>query len=635
LVINAAVKSTGFAVAAKLGRISRKRLCVSADKGAIAWVVEGEKDAGRLAELGLVATTNPGGAGKYWSPDWAEYFRGLERAYVIPDNDDLGRKHAQLVAGVVATVVDDVRIVTLHGLDPKGDVSDWLDLGNDVGTLWKHAEAAPTWKRLTGEDEWDEPVPLPGARITRKFPLAVLGASAAYVAAVAEATATPVDLAAVSALGVVSTVAAGAVVVEPVVGWHEPVNIYTIALAAPGEGKTPASNTVAQPLDRIEQERQGRMAPEIIEAEGRKRMAESARKRLEEVAAKAGPVDRMAATADALDAAHFAAGIEVPACPRLYTLDATPEGLVRLLAEQGGRLAVLTDEGADFFELAGRYSATGKGNLGVYLKGWDGKRYVSDRAGRDPLVIEMTTLTVSLMAQPVVLSDLAKDRQARGRGLLARFLWSMPSTEVGKRPMQRPPVPAHLSTAWDSLVGSLADQAEGVTGAPLVLRLEADAKGIYDGWCSEHEPRLLANRGDLAGVVDWASKLPGNVLRLAGVLHAMHTKSLTGQIGTKTMSAALDLAAYFVDHACVVFGRMGVDEVTEDASLVLRWLAGRARSEVSTTDVARSKAWPADRTRAALTRLADYGWVRPVVPKPGPGRPSERWETYPRLPSEN
>jgi hypothetical protein len=126
-------------------------LAEAGDKGGIVWIVEGEKDADRLADLGLIATTNPGGAGKYWTPDWAEYFRGLERVYIIPDNDDPGRKHAHRVAGVVANVVDDVRIVTLHGLDVKGDVSDWLDLhlGNDIDILWKVAEAAPTWKRPT------------------------------------------------------------------------------------------------------------------------------------------------------------------------------------------------------------------------------------------------------------------------------------------------------------------------------------------------------------------------------------------------------------------------------------------------------------------------------------------------------
>ena len=39
----------------------------AAQAGELVWIVEGEKDADRLAALGLVATTNVGGAGK-WRP---------------------------------------------------------------------------------------------------------------------------------------------------------------------------------------------------------------------------------------------------------------------------------------------------------------------------------------------------------------------------------------------------------------------------------------------------------------------------------------------------------------------------------------------------------------------------------------
>jgi putative DNA primase/helicase len=49
--------------------------------GSWVFVVEGEKDADRLATLGLVATCNPGGAGK-WRPEYAESLRGAKAAVV-------------------------------------------------------------------------------------------------------------------------------------------------------------------------------------------------------------------------------------------------------------------------------------------------------------------------------------------------------------------------------------------------------------------------------------------------------------------------------------------------------------------------------------------------------------------------
>ena len=59
------------------------------------FVTEGEKDAYALAELGLVATCNPGGAGK-----WQDHFKGYfedKRVVVLPDNDEPGRAHAKAV----------------------------------------------------------------------------------------------------------------------------------------------------------------------------------------------------------------------------------------------------------------------------------------------------------------------------------------------------------------------------------------------------------------------------------------------------------------------------------------------------------------------------------------------------------
>ena len=89
-------------------------------------IVEGEKDADRLVKIGICATTNPGGVGK-WREEYGEALNGA-RVVIIPDNDDAGRKHATEVAASLTASLS-VAIVQLPGLKPKGDVSDWLELG--------------------------------------------------------------------------------------------------------------------------------------------------------------------------------------------------------------------------------------------------------------------------------------------------------------------------------------------------------------------------------------------------------------------------------------------------------------------------------------------------------------------------
>lgn len=116
------------------------------------YVVEGEKDSDNLRSLGLVATTNAGGAGA-WNDAYTEALRGA-RVVIHPDNDRAGASHAQKVAEALHGVASDVRIVELPDLPVEGDVSDWLDKRTSDGVeeqelraeLDRLAEATPPWK---------------------------------------------------------------------------------------------------------------------------------------------------------------------------------------------------------------------------------------------------------------------------------------------------------------------------------------------------------------------------------------------------------------------------------------------------------------------------------------------------------
>jgi hypothetical protein len=97
------------------------------------YVVEGEKDVHALERMGLVATTNPGGAGK-WRADYSKYFLGAD-VIIIPDNDDVGEKHAKQVQAALRHIADRVRVLVLPGLPDKGDFSDWVDAGGTRADL--------------------------------------------------------------------------------------------------------------------------------------------------------------------------------------------------------------------------------------------------------------------------------------------------------------------------------------------------------------------------------------------------------------------------------------------------------------------------------------------------------------------
>jgi hypothetical protein len=116
---------------------------------------------------------------------------------------------------------------------------------------------------------------------------------------------------------------------------------------------------------------------------------------------------------------------------------------------------------------------------------------------------------------------------------------------------------------------------------PVVFQLDADADRLFMEWRRHHEPRLRPETGDFAPFVEWASKLPGQVLRLAANLHALRIGSIYGTIIGETMGASLAMADYFVGHARKMFGTMRSDAPTADAALVLRWAQERRLEEAS------------------------------------------------------
>lgn len=153
-------------------------------------VVEGERCADALAELGFVATTSPMGAGK-WKDEIAAPLGGAFAAYVWPDCDPEGRAHAETAAqslsrlGVVST-----RIIELAPERDDGyDVADLLaagarngrreDLRAWVETMLEQALTLDTWlgTRPAQLESSSEPVPSPEAdAFTTPFAITVYSA---------------------------------------------------------------------------------------------------------------------------------------------------------------------------------------------------------------------------------------------------------------------------------------------------------------------------------------------------------------------------------------------------------------------------------------------------------------------------
>ena len=108
------------------------------------YVVEGEKDTDNLLGLGLSATTNPMGAGK-WRSEYNQYLKHFKTVVLLPDNDQQGQLHIRAVGNsLLEDDFKDIRLLDLPGLAEGEDITDWLKKdGNDQDLLLLYTKEAP------------------------------------------------------------------------------------------------------------------------------------------------------------------------------------------------------------------------------------------------------------------------------------------------------------------------------------------------------------------------------------------------------------------------------------------------------------------------------------------------------------
>ena len=91
------------------------------------FIVEGEKSAAALQQIGVTALTSLGGSQAALKADWLP-LSGYKAVYLLPDNDEAGEKYIQDIYRALIDLPEPpiIKILRLSGLPDKGDVVDWL-----------------------------------------------------------------------------------------------------------------------------------------------------------------------------------------------------------------------------------------------------------------------------------------------------------------------------------------------------------------------------------------------------------------------------------------------------------------------------------------------------------------------------
>lgn len=630
------------------------------------FIVEGEKAAAALQSLGLIAITSQGGSGAAPKTDWSPLY-GARTVYLLPDNDEPGEAYIKAVAAILAGLKNPpaLFIVRLPNLPPAGDVIDWILVfkNDDVSLDWDGYEPIP--KSVTGggilldefkktvkqcctpvraewleapemASNWPAPIGLETAKLPH-WPDDVFPSSVqSFVTALSKSTETPPELPAMMALAAISAAAQGKYRVRVKQDYFEPVNIWACAALPPGSRKTAVQMAATAPLTKWEKLQREKLEPEIKKAQADDATLRERISQLRKKAANAKDCDFEQLKAEIAD---IEANLpKIPTVPQIWAQDVTPENLGTIMADNKERMAILSDEAGIFDILAGRYSG-GIPNLDLFLQGHAGSAVRVNRGSRPPVFMQTPALTFGLSPQPDALRGLTEKPGFRGRGLLGRFLYVLPPSNLGYRTLDAAPMlPDWVARYGGILTGIINQKMAGSEREPRphVLSIANDALKIWQAFAHKIEAGMREG-ATYAHLTDWAAKLPGAAARIAALLHITRYALISPwekEISIEDMSAALRIADVLSVHALAAFDLMGADPALDGARVVLRWIEREGKLEFTFRDchyAHKARYKRADELESVVEVLVERHYIRPRAAIRTHGRPSRIYEVNPAI----
>jgi len=433
---------------------------------------------------------------------------------------------------------------------------------------------------------WEEPVLFDEFK-TGDIPSSILPTPyREFSEALSDAMEVPSAMTVAGVFGVVSAAVSHRFYVSPKPGWNEPINVYLAVGIDPGNLKSPTQKKLIKGTIDWEIEQAEKIAPEIKRAASERKTREKLIDRLRTKAANQKDPDLL--KLEIRDIADMEVELEdPPVLPKIFATDTTPEQLAFNTHEQGGRFAVISDEGGIMKVIAGLYSG-GNANIDIVLKGIDGGAV---RVRRKDRSFDLNPfLTFCLFCQPSVIKNMGRESAFDGNGLVERFMYLLPESRLGYRSHSNKPLDKQLQSEYDDKIKTLLNNYM-VSEADNESRwtLELDSKAFRE-WrdFQDHIETQLRPGGKLYPILGWGGKICGYALRLAGLLHVMEYGHHSLMISLKTMDRALEFSALLVDHALAAFNLMGVvSEGQKKFKALLDWIQSGGKTRFRRRDCLR------------------------------------------------
>jgi hypothetical protein len=472
----------------------------------------------------------------------------LEASYLIPDDssfDDCYRLFSQyseikiVINGEASSLAERVKKLAVRGGFTGSILATICKDVNDIPTLLLPENAANFTSILKPYSYWPAIKKEAELQSKESFPLHCLPEAAReFITAVSDSCGTPIDFAAVAALGCMSGAVGASCRIEIKSGWQEYPVLWCALVAEAGSGKSPVVSLVMKPLREIQGELSARFQQATKNHDPEK-------------------------------------DDEKPSLEVLLYGDVTQEGLLKSLAssQRGGLL--LSDELVSWTKSFDKYSKGGGSDRASNLSLWSSTPVSVLRKQDGIIFIPIPVLSI---VGGLTASSLPSLHGNAEDGFMSRFLISCPDKR--KQTYSKIGVSEGAQYAWQIFIKSLWNiepETSGGVWMPKTIKMSADAEELFEKFFndihtvidSETLPSLF--RGSF-------SKAPSQAARLALVLHlgrqACGEEASSSLVSAETMDAAIQITNYFLGHLTALESgfSLGASRAEGIRQKILGWL---------------------------------------------------------------
>jgi hypothetical protein len=627
-------------------RLPQMLEAIQVGKGIV--LVEGEKDVEAATNIGLVATTFAGGAGK-WHKEYSKWFQEA-KVICLPDNDDAGRKGMHIIATEIVKVAKSVRWLELPDLPEKGDLSDWLNIpDNDKKVFEILVTNAPQWDPnylhitladpelgerlniLNSVDEiWLEPQEItPELLPVDKFNSELLPIPLReWLLDISHRMQVPLDFPSGACVVVMSSIIGTRLSICPKKKdpWQVVPNLWGGLIQKPSQLKSPPVKEVLRPMKELETEAFKKFDEDNFQYEKEFRVFEMKKsvceERMKSAFKKNKDTDFSVAEND-LEKLESNPPKE-PKLRRYQTQDTTIEKLQDMLSENPQGIFIFRDELNGFLMKIKKDGHDEDEDF--HIEGWAGDgSFTLDRIGRGTVRSELICESIFGTIQPTRIIPHIRQTKSdtKNSGFIQRFQimvypdsenWEYidksPNIEAARRAFKCFKEIAKID--FRTLKGCITEDNK----IPY-MRFSDDAQELFIAWLHDLQEKL-SNPENSPIIREHFGKYRSLMPSLALQFHLIDIADGMSS-GPVSLSAAQMAAAwceYLESHARRIYGM--AEDITERAAGIIanRIKAGKLENNFTAREVQR-KGWEllAEKVvvKAALQDLVEANWLREKI----------------------